>query len=157
MPMSTLRAAIAALALMSLPAMAHDGIHVEDAYARASAQSGAVFLTIVNHSATPDRLIAARTDAAARAELHTHSQDANGVMQMLEVTEGFPVAGHETHALSRGGDHLMLMGLTRPLKTGDTLTLILTFEREGEVTLDVPVDNDRKATAPAAHNHSPTP
>jgi copper(I)-binding protein len=156
--MSAFRSALAALVLLALPANAHDGIHVEDAYARASLQSGAVFMTIVNHSATPDRLVAARTDAADRTELHTHAEDANGVMQMLHVAEGFPIAGHETHTLARGGDHVMLMGLTRPLNTGDTITLILTFEHEGEVTLEVPVDNDRKAADDAAHGiHSHTP
>jgi copper(I)-binding protein len=158
--MSAFRSALAALVLFALPANAHDGVHVEDPYARATAQSGAVYMTIVNHSAEPDRLLSVRTDAAARAELHTHAETTDGVMQMLHVPEGFAIAGHETHALARGGDHVMLMGLTRPLNTGDTITLILTFEREGEVTLDVPVDNDRKAGVDAAtgdHSHSHTP
>jgi periplasmic copper chaperone A len=156
--MSAFRSALAALALFALPAQAHDGIHVEDAYARASAQSGAVFMTIFNHGATEDRLLSVRTDAAERAELHTSSEDANGVMQMLQITEGVPVPGNGTHDLARGGDHVMLMGLTRSLKNGDMITLTLTFEHEGEVTVDVPVDNDRKTPDDAGHKtHSHTP
>ena len=156
--MSAFRLALAALALLALPAQAHDGIHVEDAYARASAQSGAVFMTIVNHAASDDRLLSASTDAAARAELHTHTEDANGMMQMPHVPDGFAVPAQGSHALARGGDHVMLMGLTRPLKDGDRITLILSFEREGEVTLDVPVDNDRKTPDDAgdgSHSHTP--
>lgn len=134
-------------------AAAHDGIRIEDPYARvmgASAKSGAVFLTLLNHSIEDDRLIAVKTDAAVRAELHTHSQDANGVMQMGEVEEGFPIAGMETHMLDRGGDHIMLLGLTRAIMPGDVLTLTLTFEHAGDVIIEVPVDNDR---APNAIGH----
>ena len=153
--MSALRLALAALALLALPAHAHDGIHVEDAYARASAQSGAVFMTIVNHGPDEDRLLSARTEAAGMAGLHTHAEDANGVMTMPDVPDGFAIPGQGTHALARGGDHVMLMGLTSPLKQGDTIRLVLTFEREGEVTLDVPVDNDRKPTDDATPGPTP--
>lgn len=151
-----LAAALAALlaTAAAAPAIAHDGPHVEDAYARASANSGAVFLTIVNHSDQPDRLLSAASDVAQRVELHTHKEDANGVMQMLEVEGGLPVPGHGTLALERGGDHIMLMGLTRPLAQGDTVTLTLTFERGEVVTLDVPVDNDRKPEGHGAMDHS---
>lgn len=135
-------------------ASAQDGIEIEDPYARvmgASAKSGAVFLTVQSHAVEDDRLIAVKTDAAERAELHAHSQDANGVMRMAEVKEGFPIAGMATHVLDRAGGHIMLLGLTRVLKPGDILTLTLTFERAGDVTIKVPVDNDR---APAVTGHS---
>jgi copper(I)-binding protein len=132
-------------------AFAHDGVHVENAYVLTSgpgAMSGAVFLEIVNHSTTsPDRLVAASSDAAQRVELHTHLIDANGVARMVEVEGGFAVEPGETHVLERGGDHIMLMGLTRPLADGDTIQLKLIFEREGEMIVEVPVDLDR---APAA-------
>ena len=65
-----------------------------DAYARvsgASAKSGAVFLVLTNAGGTDDTLIAATTPVAERTELHTHLQDANGVMRMVEVEDGFPV------------------------------------------------------------------
>lgn len=146
--------AAALAALLATPALAQDGPLVEDAYARASAHSGAIFLTIVNRADQPDRLLSATSDAAARVELHTHKEDANGVMQMLEVEEGFSIPGGGTYKLDRGGDHIMLMGLTRPLAQGDTVTLTLTFERGEVVTLDVPVDNDRKPAGHGAPDHS---
>lgn len=143
----TLLAATVA-AFLPLSALAHDGPHVEDAYARATsaaAISGAVFFVIVNHSDQPDRLIAVSSDVAERVELHTHVQDAQGVMRMIEVKDGFVVAGGESHALSRGGDHVMLLGLRKPLVQGETFPLTLTFERGDVITLDVMVDNERKA------------
>ncbi len=141
-------AALAAcLALLTLaPALAHDGFAVRDAYARAAsaaAQSGAIFMVIENHRAIDDRLIAVRSDVAERVELHTHVQDAQGVMRMIEVEDGFPIPAESEHALSRGGDHVMLLGLTRPLTDGEMVTLTLVFEQSGELTVEVPVDNAR--------------
>lgn len=142
----------AAAALFALPALAHDGLHVHDPYARVSpAGSGAVFLVIENHSANDDRLVSAASDVADRAEMHTHITDSNGVMQMVEVEEGFEIKGESTRALERGGDHIMLMGLTRPLKDGDTFDLTLTFERGEVITVTVPVDNARKPEAHGGH------
>lgn len=127
------------------PALAAD-ITITDAYARAStpmSKSGAAFMVLHNSGTAEDRLIAAATDAAARAELHTHIDAGGGVMQMREDEDGFPVPAGGSHALARGGDHVMLMGLTRALEQGDTITLTLTFERAGEVTVEVPVDLER--------------
>jgi hypothetical protein len=98
--------------------------------------------------AADDRLIAAATDAAERAELHTHVEDPSGMMQMLNVPEGFAIPAQGRRDLARGGDHVMLMGLTRPLKDGDRIALTLTFERSGPVTLDVPVDAGHGSHSP---------
>ena len=139
---------------ISQMAAAHDGIHMEDAYARISAEgakSAAIFMTLINHSPEDDRLLSVTSDAAERAELHTHTLDANGVMRMGEVTEGFPIVGQQTHMLDRGGDHIMLLGLKQGLKQGDKVTLTLVFERGEKLVVEVPVDNARKPGA-AAHD-----
>jgi len=153
---STLLAAAAAAAL-AMPAMADMAkIMVQDPYARssgASAKSGAAFMTLMNHTDQDDRLIAASSDAAARVELHTHKENADGVMQMMEVEEGFAVPAGGMHALARGGDHVMLMGLTAPLAQGDIVTLTLTFEKAGEITVEVPVDLTRKPEHGMKHMH----
>ena len=135
-------------------AAAHDGIHIEDAFARISAEgakSAAIFMTLTNHSTQDDRLLSVTSDAAERAELHTHTLDSNGVMHMGEVTEGFEVVGQQIHMLDRGGDHIMLLGLKQGLKQGDTVTLTLIFQRGEKLVVEVPVDNDRKPGA-AAHD-----
>lgn len=142
---TTLLAAAAALSF-AIPAFAGD-IMVQDPYARTStmmSKSGAAFMTLMNHGAEDDRLIGASSDVAQRVELHTHIEDANGVMKMVEVKEGFPVPAGGMHALARGGDHVMFMGLNRTLAQGDIVTLTLTFEKAGDMTIEVPVDLERK-------------
>jgi copper(I)-binding protein len=138
----------AAAALFTLPVLAESTLMIEDPYARTMGgmgASGAVFFSIMNHGDTDDRLIDAKSDVAQKVELHTHKDDGNGVMQMLHVPEGFPVAAGTTHALQRGGDHVMLMGLTQELKDGDVVSVTLVFEKAGEMVIEAPVDNTRKA------------
>lgn len=138
--------AAAAAVAFALPAFAGE-ITVQDPYARTSSmmsKSGAAFMVFHNAATEDDRLVAAASDVAERVELHTHKEDANGVMQMLEVEDGFVIPAGGAHALARGGDHVMFLGMTRALKQGDTVTLTLTFEKAGEMTIDVPVDLERK-------------
>lgn len=143
--------------LLAVPALAQDGPQILDPYARVSPSgAGAVFLVIQNPSALDDRLIAVASNVADRVELHTHQTDANGMMQMLEVPEGFEVKAESTRALERGGDHVMLLGLTRDLKDGDTFDLTLTFERGEVITVTVPVDNARKPGGHGMHHGAPS-
>ncbi len=149
-PMFKSAAAVAALlSSLMLPGLplAEGEITVLDPYARAStmmSSSGAAFMVIENHTGADDRLVSAASDIAERVELHTHVADANGVMQMIEVPEGFVIPANGSHALQRGADHVMFLGLTRPLAQGDIIPVTLTFETAGEVVVEVPVDLERK-------------
>lgn len=138
--------------VLAAPALAQD-ITIDGAYVRSSvgAPTAAAFMTITNTGSAPDRLIAAATDAAQKVELHTHLEDANGIMRMREIEGGIDLPAGGTHALARGGDHVMLMGLTKPLLDGDMVHLILTFEQAGDVMLNVPVDPNADKAGAAAH------
>jgi len=147
----TLGAALATLTLT--PALACDGFEIHDGYARASgamAQSGAAFMVIHNHGTTDCHITGARSDAAQRTELHTHQEDAQGVMRMIHVAEGFPLPADGERILARGGDHVMLMGLTRPLDDGDEVAITFIFADGSETEVMVTIDNQRQ---PEAHGH----
>lgn len=134
-----------ALSFLATPLFADD-ITVTDAYARASrpgAPTGAMFMTIHNAGEAADRLIGAASPAAQMVELHTHIEEA-GVMKMRPVEDGMEIPAGGMHALERGGDHVMLMGLTQSFEDGATVPLTLVFEKAGEITLDVIVDNARE-------------
>lgn len=136
--------------IFAAPAFAHQGIHIENPYARTNGgigATGAIFLEIMNHADTDDRLIGVASDVAEKVELHTHKASADGVMSMSAVPEGVAIAALQGHSLKRGGDHIMLMGLRQDLKDGDVIHLTLSFEHAGEVKVDVPVDNARKPEA----------
>lgn len=135
-----------ALALTSAPLFAGD-IMVKDPYVRSSTPTsvtGAAFMGLMNQGAEDDTLLAASSEVAGRIELHTHIQDANGVMKMIHIEDGITVPAGGMHMLQRGGDHIMFMGLTEPLVQGQEITVTLTFEKAGEIEVQIPVDHARK-------------
>lgn len=142
---------LAALAvLMPVAAAAHDGVHINDAYLRsANPKTAAAFMELENHADRECRLVGVSTDAAEVAELHTHQDDA-GVMKMIKVEDGFAVPAGGKHHLQRGGDHVMLMGLTAPLTDGQTITMQFDFGECGQEQAEIAVDNQR-APDDAAH------
>lgn len=148
----TVISAALAACVLALPLSAQE-VTIKDAYARSASpvsKSGAAFLMIQNAGAEDDRLIAARSDVAARVELHTHKDMGDGVMKMMEVEEGFVIPAGGMHALARGGDHVMFMGLKAPMVQDETFSVTLVFEKAGEIVIDVPVDLTRK---PGKMNH----
>lgn len=129
--------------------MKHEGVMVEQPWARASAgqaKAGAAFMTIVNMGPHADRLIAAKSDLAARTELHTHLME-GGVMKMRQV-DGIDVAPGTPTELQPGGYHVMFMGLKKPFIEGETLPLTLIFEKAGPMNVDFVVQG---AGAKQAH------
>ncbi len=139
-------AAIAAVTF-AMPAFAEGTIHVHDAYARVAtkaSKAGAAFMVIENTGDAADQLVSVTSDVAKRTQLHTHKDDGQGTMQMRHVEEGFAIPAHGKHMLARGGDHVMFMGLNRGLAHGDVVQITLTFEKAGDIVLDVPVDLERK-------------
>jgi hypothetical protein len=129
-------------AAVSFVTAAHAGdMMVTGAFARASAtpaaKSGALYFTIRNDGDAADKLTTVQTDAAQMAMLHENVEE-NGVVSMRHV-EAITIAPKETLTLAPKKMHVMLMGLKAPLKKGERLAVTLTFEKAGEVKLDVPV------------------
>lgn len=134
-----------AAACVSLPALAAD-IMIDDAYFRSNgpnAKVGAAFMHILNLGETEDRLIAVKSDLAKRVELHTH-KETDGVMKMTELEDGIVLPAGGMAMLKRGGDHVMFMGVTEPLKDGAEIDVTLIFEQAGEIKVTLPVDRTRK-------------
>lgn len=135
---------VGALAALTLAVPAWAEIEIHDQYARSSnTMAGAAFMVIHNHGDTDDRLIGVTSDAAQRVELHTHTEDENGVMKMIHVEDGFVLPAGGELALVRGADHVMFMGLTAPFEQDAIITITFQFENAGDVIVEIPVDQDR--------------
>jgi copper(I)-binding protein len=94
---------------------------------------------LLNMTMTDDVLIGVATDAAEVAELHEMTMGENDVMQMRPLEAGIPVAAHGTALLQPGGLHLMLIGLSREMIVGDSVTFTLMFAEAGEIEVTLPV------------------
>lgn len=140
-------------ALLPVAALACDVMNVEDGYIRSSnPKTAAAFMVLDNRRDSACTLTAIRSDAAEKVELHTH-KEVDGVMQMGQIEGGIEVAAGTQHALQRGGDHVMMMGLKRPLLEGETVALALDFGGCGVVDVTLPVDNARAPQAAGAMSH----
>ena len=126
---------------MRIPAPELGKLTVVDVRARPApleGGNGAAYMTVLNGLAAPVRLASATGDAAMAIELHESVND-NGVMKMEPHPEGFEIPAGGALELKPGGKHVMLIGLTKPLAVGDSLTLTLNFEGSEAMTLTVPV------------------
>jgi len=103
-----------------------------------SAPAGGGYLTITNHGATPDRLIAVRSPAANLIQIHEMKMEGD-VMRMRELDHGLEIAPGATATLSPGGFHLMMMGLKGQLKQGTKVPVTLVFEKAGSIDIELDV------------------
>ena len=153
--MAACTAVTLSLSSFGAPVFAGDGIEIHDPYARSSnPKSGAAFMMIHNNSDSDDRLMGVASDVAKLVQLHTHTEDDNGVMKMMHVEDGFELPAGGMVALKRGGHHVMFMGLSEPFEQGETVPVTLIFEKAGEISVDITVDQDRKADHAGGHEHS---
>lgn len=135
--------------VMTVSALAAD-LAVSGAFIRATpkaAVAGAGFLTVRNAGAQDDKLLGAASDVAKVVELHTHMKDGE-VMRMRKV-EFIAVPAGGAAELKPGGDHIMFIDLKAPLREGDKVPVTLTFEKGGELKVEIPVVAIGGMAAPA--------
>lgn len=107
-------------------------------WARATTgEMGAAFVTLTNPGKETIRIVSASTYLAGSVEFH-ETVKSYGVMQMrpLEVLE---IRKKGTIKMQPGGVHLMLIGLTQPLKEGDTFVIGLKDDKGNDYSVDVTV------------------
>lgn len=109
----------------------------------AGARTGAVyFRTLKNTGDAADRLVAARSTAAASVEIHRSTMEGD-VMRMRALPALDLPAGAALKLRHDGDTHLMLVDLKAPLQDGKCFALWLRFERAGEREVTVCVQRPR--------------
>ena len=112
-----------------------------DPWARpaSAGENGAVYFIISNATNTDDTLLNVRTDLTPDAEIHMSMKDSNDVVSM-QMQNSLPVPAQREIIFRPGGLHVMLIGLGRELRIGDTISLTLNFENAGSITIQAPVE-----------------
>ena len=114
-------------------------LSIDDVWAK-SGQVGpvpsAAFMEIKNKG-TADKLMSAHCDCAKSTEPHNVKM-IDGAMKMYKV-DAMDIPADGELKLKSGSYHIMLIGLTRPLVSGETIPLKLKFEKAGEVTVDAKI------------------
>lgn len=117
------------------------GVHALGAWARpgVAMPNSAAYALLVNLGESDTMLVSSTGSVAEAIELHEMIMDDGDVMRMSPVEEGILIPAGGVAQLKPGGLHIMLIGLTQDLKTGDNVSLILTFDDDTIIELEVPV------------------
>ncbi|HYK03885.1 MAG TPA: copper chaperone PCu(A)C [Thermoanaerobaculia bacterium] len=111
----------------------------------------AAYFEVMNGTDAPMAIIGVSSPVARAVEMH-ETTIAGGMMSMREV-ERIVLEPHRRTRLQPGGSHLMLIDVNRPLRTGDSVDLTLTFHDKSTRTVTArvePVSTAARPVAPAA-------
>ena len=115
-----------------------------------SSKNAAAYMKLSNTGDTADKLLAVKSGVAENVSVHESRMDGD-VMRMVRVKGGVEIPAHGSAELKPLGLHVMLMGLHRPLKAGDTFPMTLVFAKQGEVAIEVKVQKT-PASEPSGHD-----
>lgn len=134
----------AALVAVTLdPAGAQDAASTVEASAAWSrptirgARAGVAFVTLRNKGPA-DRLVAVEADVAKMAQIHL-AEVVDGIARMRPLADGVALPAGGTVTLKPEGAHIMLMGLTQPLRVGERVHLTLRFKVAAPLTVEATV------------------
>jgi len=141
--MKLLATLVLLFALLGATSSAAPTIGIGGPWSRPAIDTGVVYLTLANHGAAADRLVAASSPVARAVELHESSETMGSMnmgsmsgMAMGDVSSMKRVAyvtipPHGAVAFAPGGYHIMLVGLRRTLRQNESFPLRLHFARAG--------------------------
>jgi copper(I)-binding protein len=135
---------LSACSTASKPDAAQNGIEITQARVLlpgGDAMSGmdsslAAFMTIKNTANTADRLVGVSADFG-EASLHETKIDGN--VMTMDAISGVDIPAGQMVELRSGSYHIMLTNLTRELKVGEGVKIMLEFEKAGKISLPVKV------------------
>jgi periplasmic copper chaperone A len=97
----------------------------------------AFYVTVHNHGSEPDALLSASSEVATTGVLHeTMWRDGTTVMQP-QAQFDIPAGG--TLEMKPGSWHIMLLGLKQALSPGDTVQVLLIFQKAGPMSVEAVV------------------
>jgi periplasmic copper chaperone A len=117
-------------------------IVVRGAYFRPSkgTASALAYLTMTNTGQTPDTMTSIYCGAASSTDFYGPADRTTPSVRSRQSTGTFTVQGGQTVKLGpAGGGRIALTKLAGALRAGDSVSVLLTFRRSGQVLVDVPV------------------
>ncbi len=127
------------LTLTTTMAAETNELTVKESWARPNfGPNGAAYLKIKNTGDQKRHLIGAASPLADRVELHNHSHE-NGIMKMRHLKEGVEIKPNEEVSFQPAGKHIMLFGMKKKLKQGESYPITLKFKdgKEQEVIIKI--------------------
>ena len=131
------------------------GMMVKNLVIRATTpQAGATaaYAHIHNHSDHDDILLGAFVSFAKKTEIHEMALIGD-VMKMRPLEDGIAIPAGDHIALEKGGNHIMMMGLSAPIQMGQTYDITLHFKKAGKLTYRAETISLAGKNTPKHHQH----
>lgn len=131
------------------PPMPQSTLVIADAWALPSPRGTKVsagFFTIANGGTDTDRLLSAASPRAQRMEVHEIVTE-GGVTKMRPLAAGLDVPSGGSATLKEDGTHLMFLDVDTPFTEGETIPVMLTFEKAGTIEVTMRVKKSSKIVA----------
>lgn len=108
------------------------------------------FGTVTNTSDEDLTITGGKSDHADIVEMHETVSDGAGGMQMKRKDEGFTIKPGESKTFEPGGDHIMLMKMTKAIEPGEKVTITVSSSQG-----DIPIEFTAKEFAGAQEEYAP--
>ncbi|MBM6550821.1 copper chaperone PCu(A)C [Marinomonas ostreistagni] len=140
MSLRVLRQMLAVCAALTSTLVLASDIEISQPAVRAmppGAPASGAYVTLTNHSDQVRHLVSVESDAAKTVEIHL-SEMQGDTMKMSQVAS-VTVPAHGQVALRPGSYHIMMMGLTQPIKVGDQIDFTLVMQDGERIAMQAPV------------------
>lgn len=111
--------------LVTVQCMAGE-VMVSDVWSRATAPGQEATVVGLRITSQKEARMVAVSSPVAEAQMHSMVHE-NGMMKMRKL-DSLALPARQEVLLGAGGDHLMLVGLKKPIKAGEIVPLTLTVE-----------------------------
>lgn len=136
----TLISALIAATLALSGCAAAEDVAVTDLWVKSSDTSvvggmTAVYGEITNNTGAEIVLMGGTTSVAGMVEIHEMAS-IDGEMKMQKIEGGLVIPAGKTVVLEPGGNHMMLMQLTKDIVAGEKITVTFDFDGAEDLTFD---------------------
>lgn len=134
------------------------GFTVVDPWVKAtSSDMTGMFGELRNDTDAPLQIQSVTVDGVGMVEQHETVVKQDGSSSMQPVAKGFTIPAHGAFTLKPGGNHIMLMQMTKPVQPGDSVTARITFATGQKAELHATAKEYTAAREHYAPGQSATP
>lgn len=113
--------------------------------------NSAAYFTLVNNGEKAITLIDVASDGAKLVEMHEHIKH-NGTFKMQKM-QPLTIPANSKANFEPGGNHIMFIDVTKPIKNGDKIDITLSFDDGTQKTITTVAKKHHRSGKKAHHKH----
>ena len=113
--------------------------------------NSAAYFTLVNNGEKAITLVGVASEAAKLVEMHEHIKH-NGTFRMQKM-EPLIIPAKSKADFAPGGNHIMFIGVTKPIENGDKIDITLSFDDGTQKTITSVAKKQHRSAKKVHHEH----